>query len=154
MKNKVKYVLGFMFSEDKKRVALIKKTKPAWQAGRRNGIGGKVEKEEWPDGAMVREFFEETGLQTKESDWTYFSHMTNSQFIVYCFVAYGDIDLLKTTTEEEIKITFVDEIALTGLHNVLSNLRWLIPMALDCDKFNVVEIIYNEEDKYIEDGNR
>lgn len=154
MKNKVKYVLGFMFSEDKKRVALIKKTKPVWQAGRLNGIGGKVEKDEWPDAAMVREFFEETGMLTKTKDWNYFSHMTNSQFVVYCYVAYGDIDLLKTTTEEVIKITFVDEIALTGIHNVLSNLRWLVPMALNCDNFAPVEINYNEEDKYIEHGNR
>lgn len=156
MKNKVKYVLGFMFSENtlNRRVALIKKTKPAWQAGRLNGIGGKVEKNEWPDTAMVREFFEETGYQTKEHNWTQFALMSNSQFIVYCYVAYGDLDLLQTTTEEKVTTTFVDEVAIPNLHPLLSNLRWLIPMALDCNKFEPVEIIYHEEDKYIEDGNR
>lgn len=156
MKNKVKYVLGFMFSEDNlnRRVALIKKTKPTWQAGRLNGIGGKIERNEYPADAMIREFFEETGFQTKEHDWTYFASMTNSQFIVYCYVAYGDIDLLQTTTEEKVTLAFVNEIAIPNLHPALSNIRWLIPMGLDCSKFEPVEIVYHEEDKYIEHGNR
>src|SRR5258708_1652176 len=139
MKNKVKYVLGFMFSEDKNCVALIKKTKPEWQKGRLNGIGGKVEKDEYASSAMVREFREETGMITREHEWEYFSLMTNSQFIVYCYVAYGDLSLLKTTTEEEIKIV---SLSLLSTLDTLSNLSWLIPMALDCDKFEPVEIFY------------
>ena len=52
------YVVGFMFSEE------ILKNKPDWQAGRLNGVGGKVEPNEYPDQAMVREFEEETGVRT------------------------------------------------------------------------------------------
>lgn len=151
MKNKVKYVLGFMFSEDKEYVALIKKTKPEWQKGRLNGIGGKVEKDEYGVDAMVREFREETGSLTQEHEWKHFATMTNSQFIVWCYAAYGDLGLLKTTTEEEIVI---GETELLCNENVLSNLHWLIPMALDCDKFNIVEIEYKEAKQYMEDGNR
>ena len=103
---------------------------------------------------LSQEFFEETGHKTKEYNWTHFATMTNSQFIVYCYVAYGDIDLLQTTTEEEINLVVVDEVGLTNLHLMISNLKWLIPMALDCNKFEPIEIIYNEEDKYIEHGNR
>ena len=40
------YVAGFLFSYDLKRVALIQKTKPAWQAGRHNAVGGKIEEGE------------------------------------------------------------------------------------------------------------
>lgn len=37
-----KYVLGFMFSADKKHVLLILKNHPEWQAGSLNGVGGKI----------------------------------------------------------------------------------------------------------------
>jgi len=151
MKNKVKYVLGFMFSEDKNCVALIKKTKPVWQAGCLNGIGGKVEKDEYGFDAMVREFREETGCQTQEHEWKHFATMTNSQFVVWCYVAYGDLSFLKTTTEEEIKIV---SLSILNQQYILSNLSWLIPMALDSDNFRPIEIEYKEAEKYIEDGNR
>ena len=59
------YVLGFAFTTDG-RVALIQKKRPAWQAGRLNGIGGKVEGTEHSAAAMVREFREETGVDTPE----------------------------------------------------------------------------------------
>ena len=39
----MKYVAGFLFSNDYKYVALIKKEKPAWQKGKLNAIGGKIE---------------------------------------------------------------------------------------------------------------
>ncbi len=55
------YVCGFMFSPDKKQVALIRKTKPEWQKDLLNGIGGKIESGESPHEAMVREFYEESG---------------------------------------------------------------------------------------------
>jgi hypothetical protein len=38
----VEYVVGFAFDTDG-RVALIRKNRPEWQAGRLNGIGGHVE---------------------------------------------------------------------------------------------------------------
>lgn len=63
------YVLGFMFSESLHEVCLIKKNRPVWQAGRINGIGGKVEQDECNLAAMVREFYEETGTATSPKDW-------------------------------------------------------------------------------------
>jgi len=59
---KHRYVLGFMFDRDYAEVALILKNRPAWQAGKWNGIGGKIEGDETPHAAMVREFTEETYL--------------------------------------------------------------------------------------------
>lgn len=64
-------VCGFLFSPDGQRVALIRKARPEWCAGRYNGVGGKVEAGETPLAAMVREFREETGIATAESDWTH-----------------------------------------------------------------------------------
>ena len=34
------YVCGFLFSRDRARVLLIRKRRPAWQAGKLNGLGG------------------------------------------------------------------------------------------------------------------
>ena len=42
------YVVGLLFSPDRNTVVLINKTKPDWQAGKLNGVGGKIEEGESP----------------------------------------------------------------------------------------------------------
>ena len=69
------YVLGFAFSQNKQNVLLIKKNRPAWQAGKLNGVGGKIEEGETPAQAMVREFEEETGIKSTEADWQPYAHL-------------------------------------------------------------------------------
>lgn len=64
-KVEVEYVLGFMFNEDESKVLLVHKNRPTWQAGKLNGIGGKIEAGETPLQAMEREFMEETGFISK-----------------------------------------------------------------------------------------
>lgn len=64
-KVEIEYVLGFMFNEDESKVLLIMKNRPAWQAGKLNGVGGKIEAGETPIQAMEREFAEETGFVAK-----------------------------------------------------------------------------------------
>src|SRR5690349_16479461 len=75
------YVCGFMFDRDMARLVLIRKSKPQWQAGKLNGVGGKVELigmhglsqcYETPQRAMAREFKEETGYTTRPEDWRLF----------------------------------------------------------------------------------
>ena len=61
MPPKKTYVAGFLFSPDRSRVLLIRKNRPAWQAGKLNGLGGKIEPGETPPQAMRREFREEQG---------------------------------------------------------------------------------------------
>ena len=36
------YVLALLFTEDRRGVVLMHKTRPAWQAGRVNALGGKL----------------------------------------------------------------------------------------------------------------
>lgn len=62
------YVLGFAFDKDR-RLALIRKKRPDWQAGRWNGIGGHVEQDESCREAMAREFVEETGILIEAPHW-------------------------------------------------------------------------------------
>lgn len=118
------YVVGFMFSPDGDRVALIRKTKPAWQAGLLNGIGGKIEPSETPMEAMEREFYEEAGVRTL--GWCHFGKGWGPDFKVHFFTRRGDLDELRTTTEEKIEI--ITPIVATRT-DVVPNLRWIIPMA-------------------------
>ena len=129
----INYVAGFMFDFKKERVALIKKVKPEWQKGLLNGIGGKIEINETAAAAMVREFEEETGFKTMESDWFPLIKMkgTNGQWVVnffFCTNRLASFEALKTTTDEEIVI--IDLIDL-DIEPVIPNLRWIIPMCLD-----------------------
>lgn len=72
-------VCGFAFSADRHQVALVRKLRPAFQAGLLNGIGGKIEPGERPVSAMVREFREETGYLTKPRDWQRFLVLDRGQ---------------------------------------------------------------------------
>jgi len=63
------YVLGFVFNKSRTKVALIKKNRPEWQAGKLNGIGGKIEENEACVDAMSREFLEETGYFIERNEW-------------------------------------------------------------------------------------
>ena len=76
------YVLGFAFTPSKKAVLLIKKARPKWQAGKLNGIGGKVEEADFDLAAtMVREFQEETCIETTRQQWWLFGqHMRPATF--------------------------------------------------------------------------
>jgi 8-oxo-dGTP diphosphatase len=82
------YCLGFAFYRSRRKVVLIRKTKPDWQRGKLNGVGGKIEDGEYSNVAMGREFEEETGCPSFCTQWQLF---TTLQFpddvVVYCFAA-------------------------------------------------------------------
>ena len=122
----MEYVAGFLFSEDRERVVLIKKNKPAWQKGCLNGVGGKIEPGETNKQAMRREFLEETGLDI--STWREVIDLSSpAGWVVHFFTAYGDVDQAKTMTEEEVVVASVKSLP----ENVLYNLHWLVPIGLD-----------------------
>ena len=108
-------------------VALIEKQRPEWQKGKLNGIGGKVEDKESSICAMIREFDEETGVQTKPSDWTLFCEITFPDAVVLCYRAIGDPDMCETKTDEDIDVYYTETIS---DHNCVENLAWLIPLGL------------------------
>ncbi len=123
-----RYVLGFMFDQSKQKVLLIHKKRPEWQNGKLNGLGGKNELNELPSQAIVREFREESGIQTYVDEWQHFATMLSENWICYCFVAIGNIHLAKTTTDEMVEVVKVCNI--DGI-NTISNVAWLVRMALN-----------------------
>lgn len=129
------YVVGFMFSADRSRVALIRKQKPAWQRGKLNGIGGKVEAHECAQDAMMREFKEETGYATTVQQWERFVEMSGGDgdggsFTVDCYATVGDLSSLRSPEQEKVEIAFTKEIHPLRV-DMIDNLPWLISLALD-----------------------
>jgi 8-oxo-dGTP diphosphatase len=105
----INYVVGFMFSSGKDGILLIRKNRPEWQYGKLNGIGGKMEEGETPRDAMVREFREETGLKTKEEDWTIAGRIEGLESRIWILTGVSDIIWnAKTTTDEMVHVYSVN----------------------------------------------
>ena len=132
--DKIKYVCGFLFSPDFKHVVLIRKNRPEFQIGKCNGVGGKIEENETPSQAMKREFFEEAGLMV--DDWKELAIISGNDWEVYFHYAISDKYLsVETKTDEIIEIHYVFNIPNI---EVIPNLKWLIPMALDPNHIHCV----------------
>ena len=135
------YVVGFMFSKDGRDVALIRKNRPEWQAGKFNGVGGKIEPtDESPVAAMSREFYEETGVNVLRQNWNHFITMTGETdaaitgekqpFKIYFFRTFSNlIQHAGTVTDEQIYVLPADDLP----KSVVPNLKFLVPMALAPD---------------------
>ena len=126
-----KYVAGFMFSSDKSEVLLVEKMSPEWQRGLLNGIGGKIEGGETPLEAIIREFAEETGVETTTADWTeVVYYIRQNVYEVHFYKTFTDQIYSAVIKEKEVITKFKsDNLPL----NVVSNLNWLIPLCLDDD---------------------
>lgn len=124
----MKYASGLMFSEDRTKLAMVLKSKPAWQCGLFNLVGGKIEEGEAPEVAVAREFQEETGVISSPSEWEYFTMLDGEWGQVYFYRMFDDRVLNVTTMEEEM-IQLIDPLRIP--QNVVGNVRWLVPMAMD-----------------------
>jgi 8-oxo-dGTP diphosphatase len=127
------YVLGFMFSRGRRLVVLIRKDRPAWQRGKLNGVGGRIEPGEQPVDAMVREFGEETGCSTSADQWKEFAVLNGEgQFCCHCFAAESDIGTARTIDEKEPVFVLPVHGLTKDSHAMLDNTRWLVFLAIDC----------------------
>lgn len=121
------YVVGFMFNVQRDAVLLIRKKRPAWQDGLLNGIGGKIEENEPPICAMIREFEEEVGIKTTFKDWQLLcAYECLTGAMVYFYVAVGNINDAQSVTDEVIELVPTNSIC---YQRCIDNLKWLVPMA-------------------------
>lgn len=130
---KTYYTLGFLFNFDWSRIALIRKTKPDWQRGKLNGIGGHVEENENPDECMRREFKEEVEC-SEIINWTGFALLKGNDFEVFCY--YGECSrtgIVESKTDEVVEIILVND-SPNKRNEMVENLHWLIELALDSMK--------------------
>jgi 8-oxo-dGTP diphosphatase len=129
------FVVGLVFREneelDQEEILLIKKDHPDWQAGRLNGVGGKLASGENALAAMHREFKEEAGAEGL--DWQCFARLVGTSYAVHFFRADAPDDLtVRTMTTEEVDwypLRWVFQCAGENEDVLVDNLDWLIPLA-------------------------
>lgn len=126
------YVVGFMFKtySGVTEIVLIRKNKPEWQKNKFNGVGGHIEQSlsESPITAMVREFKEETGVDTFESDWTNFVVLFGPDYILYFYYSFtSPSTILQQITDEHVAFYNLNDLP----SYLIPNLRWLIPLCFD-----------------------
>jgi len=132
-------VCGFLFVTDRLAlwqrpgVYLILKVKPAWQRGKLNGIGGKIEPGESPLMAMHREWKEETGDDTQRS-WGHFATYTFQNgvrvFFFRAMTEWRNVSSIHSATDELVSLFDAQGVLGNANGDVLPNLKWLIPLAL------------------------
>jgi 8-oxo-dGTP pyrophosphatase MutT (NUDIX family) len=110
-------------------VLLIEKKKPAWQAGRYNLPGGKIEENETIHEAASRELQEETGIECPPEQVRIMGTIEGTDFIVYvCRCEYDSLrgrNIAASTTDE---VVFWMPLAEVMRHPLLiENLRLIIP---------------------------
>ena len=137
-----RYVVGFIFNVARDRVLLIRKKRPLWQAGKLNGIGGEIEHGETPHAAMTRECAEECGLVIPHTDWSRFISLQDQRgwWVDFFFTVKDGIGDARSVTDEDVEI-----ISVGRLDGCITNLHWLIPMALtmrdeNCKGFEAREL--------------
>lgn len=116
------YVVIFLFSKDKKKVLLVKRTKNPFK-NCWNGIGGKIENNETVIEAAIRECKEETKIELK----------TPKLFVTY---KYPPNNTVNSNTNLNILYDFIDECQVPD--NIEGHYEWkTIEFASD---FNSKEI--------------
>jgi len=133
------YTLGFVFDSSQEKVLLVHKQRPAWQAGKVNGIGGKVELGETPHTGIVRECQEETALYIPESAWKHFGVIQENGATIELFTTVydGPLEAATQTDHEEISWLSCNELP----RNVIANLHYLVPMAREILRGHQVKAI-------------
>lgn len=141
------YTVALVFSPDKSQIALIRKQKPRWQFGKLNGIGGKINDMESPLDAAQRELFEEANIVSRNlkkfAIGTVSTPNNNYGDTIFFFTGTSDLSMVHSNETEQIEIISV----YNAIHSpdLISNLRWLILLALDesteITKFEISKLI-------------
>lgn len=138
-----RYVIVYVanpFREDK--ILLVTKDKPEWQKGKLNLLGGKVEDDEIPAEAAIRELKEESGLETRFAPH-YFGRIEGDEYIVYCYCIIVDSNELNPRPEETQEIDWYNWYDVKNYDNLIPNLKLIIPL-IRCDVDNWVINQINE----------
>ncbi|MDQ2931559.1 MAG: NUDIX domain-containing protein [Gemmatimonadota bacterium] len=128
MASKREFVLALLFTDDGRRVVLMRRTRPAWQAGRVNALGGSIMEGERTEEAARREVREECGVDV--SEWSELLVWDDAEYRMHVLSAVSARASEARTLEDQ-EVFLADVRALP--ENVIDNLRWLVPLALDRD---------------------
>lgn len=102
---KIDYVMAVAFDAAHQRLLTIRKNRPARLEGWLNGPGGKCDADEDYTDCMIREFREETGLETKTEDWKPLGSWDGEHAHIKVFMYKNDnIHAAKTMEDEEVSV--------------------------------------------------
>ena len=124
-----KYTVAFIFNSSMSKVLLVHKEKPEWQLGKLNGIGGKYEEGESGAQCIARETREESTLEIPEDKWLRIGTISQDRGNVGVYTAIYDGELSNAVKGHYEEVEWFEVNALP--QNVIPNLRWLIPMAIE-----------------------
>lgn len=135
-----KYVVGLLFDPNGETVALIEKDHPEWQAGKLNGLGGKVEPGEDVWQAISREVQEEGGVLVHPHEWEIFLVLEGEEYSATFLRAFSpEVANVRTCTSERVNVFRVGSYPLP----TIPNLGWIVPLALDRDLATPVRVYDN-----------
>jgi 8-oxo-dGTP pyrophosphatase MutT (NUDIX family) len=113
------------------RVPMVLKKKPEWMVGMLNLPGGKLNFDESPVHAAIRELKEETGLDEVQQDEPsrYLGHIQGTKSIIHCVrVPISARQELNPGPDETEEINWYNLPDLYNLPNLMPNLRVTIPL--------------------------
>jgi 8-oxo-dGTP diphosphatase len=174
MRKVAQYTLGFVFNHrighggvhaPPTQVLLIQKAKPAWQAGRMNGLGGKLEKGESFAQCGAREVEEESrrpgaaagergAIDVAPEEWRHFGvlrgaevyhHEASASFEIHLFSAFVPFEKMIAAEAatclavEPLRLLSLDALFLGEKLRVLPNVRWMVCMALSFQQGEVAQ---------------
>lgn len=139
------YVCSYVKPETPGQCLLILKSKPEWQKGKLNLVGGKIEPGETVQQAAKRELFEESGLNGENfvvkgclvGDHAHDEKFDSNGWIVWfltCNVKYTD--LIDFQTDEPVDWYWADGVQ----EKIVHNLKLIIPLlASDAPDWKLTE---------------
>jgi 8-oxo-dGTP diphosphatase len=106
----------------------MRKSRPAWQAGKINALGGKIQPGESPPEAARREVREEAGVDVEP--WEEFLVWDDHVYRMHALRAFhAAAGRARTAEDQEVFLASARELP----PDVIENLRWLVPLALETD---------------------
>lgn len=129
MNKRQEYVCGFLFDKELKNILLIEKNRPDYMAGKLTGLGGKIEDNESPLAAMIREFREEAGRYV--DNWVEFCSIGSVNHKIYYFYSVVDnIYDVKQLEDEIIDHFNLNDLMVSENLPTMANLKWLLQLSL------------------------
>ncbi|MFW3344321.1 NUDIX hydrolase [Aliarcobacter butzleri] len=113
------YVVGIV--TDGSKILLLRKNNPDWQKGLYNGVGGKVDLDETPLEAIIRECQKEVGLEILNWNQIETIPLQSGVDLTYFFAVIEEEELKKAQSLQDERVEFFDIYNLPK--NILKDLK-------------------------------